>query len=125
MTALADQNSFPQKAGRGMMTDWLSIVNVGASGAPTPDTNKSDPGFTWARASAGVYNITFPPCPRGVIKPLIVKTATPTVFTAHVTAFSDTAGTATIRYNNAAGAATDPANGDIIGCVLKGAQYSQ
>lgn len=123
---LADQGGrVPSFGGRGQMTDWLSVVDVGAVGAPTVNSAQSDAGFTWTRTGAGVYNITFPGCPRGIIDPKIIRSAAPTVFTCHVTARDMGAGTATIRYNNAAGAATDPASGDIIGCVLKGAAFSQ
>lgn len=123
--ALADQSYQPSQGGRGVPITWRSVVNVGAAGAPTPDSDASDPGFTWARTGAGVYNVTFPACPRGDIIPKIVRSAASTVFTAVVTALDVRAGTATIRFNNAAGAATDPANGDIIGCQLEGSALSR
>jgi hypothetical protein len=119
MPTIQDLHRTPAFGGRGNMTDWLSVVDVGAAGAATPDGSKSDPGFTWTNAGAGLFTVTFPPSARGVLVPLIVRSAAPTVFTAHVTALDITAGTATVRYNNAAGAATNPANGDIIGCIIK------
>lgn len=125
MPNLADQSYYPASGGRGQPISWRSVVDVGGSGAPTINSDASDPGFTWTRTGAGVYNITFPACPRGDIIPKIIKTAAPTVFTAHVTALSVTAGTATIRFNNAAGAATDPASGDIIGAQLEASAYSR
>jgi hypothetical protein len=121
MPALNDQSRTRAMGGRGEPTLWMSIANIAGGGAPTVDSDQSDPGTTWARTGAGVYNVTFPPALRGKVHPEILKTAAPTVFTAHVTALSVTAGTATIRFNNAAGAATDPASGDIVGFTFTGA----
>lgn len=118
---IADQHRTPAFGGRGNMTTLISVVDIGAAGAPTVNSNQSDPEIGWTRTGAGVYDVTFPPCPRGIFDPKIVRTAAPTVFTVHVTARNMPAGTATVRFNNAAGAATDPANGDIVGAVLHGA----
>lgn len=114
----------PAKGGRGEVTKWICHVDVGASGAPTVSAAKSDPDWTWTRASAGLYDITFPPGVRGHVKPLLLKSATPTVFFGVCLAQDVTAGTAQIRYCNIAGAATDPASGDIIGAELVAAGFS-
>lgn len=100
-------------------------INIGGSGAVTSVANM--PGIFAVRASAGVYNITL--CKNvasattaaataiGVndweIRPTL-KSVTPTVFSVQVTAEAPKSGTMTIRTNNAAGAATDPASGDAI-----------
>jgi hypothetical protein len=117
---LADESRVPKWGGRGMMTDWLCRAAIGAAGVATVDSEHSDPKTTLARTGAGVYNATFPGAARGFVDPKIIRSAASTVFTAVVTALDIAAGTATIRFNNAAGAATDPANGDIVGYVVVG-----
>lgn len=120
MPHMSDMSRFPAMSGRGNVTTWLSQVDIGAAGAPTPAAS-SDPGFTWTRTGAGVYDVVFPQCTRGLAAPVIQKTAAATVFTAVLTARDMRAGTCTVRFNNAAGAATDPANGDVVGLIILGA----
>lgn len=100
-------------------------INIGGTGAVTSVVNM--PGIFAVRSSAGVYAITLCRDTTSAATAaatafgvpdwevyLTLKSATPTVFTAQVTAEAATSGTMTIRTNNAAGAATDPASGDVI-----------
>lgn len=104
----------PAYNGRGMRVTACCHVNIGAVGAPTVDATKcDDPGMTISRVSAGLYNLVYPKSVDARIDVELVS-ATPTVFGHVLTAKSATAGTAVLRINNAAGAATDPANGDAI-----------
>ncbi len=92
-------------------------LNIGATGAVGTQIF-GPPGVTYTRSSAGVYTIVYPAALGMALIPYIAKSAAPTVFDAMITAKNQTAGTATVTYTNAAGAATDPANGDIIGMIF-------
>lgn len=92
-------------------------INIGATGAVGSQIF-GPPGVTLTRNSAGNYSVVYPAALGVAIIPYVAKSAAPTVFEASVTAKSATAGTATIQFANAAGTATDPANGDIIGILF-------
>ena len=90
-------------------------VTYGASGAPTDAPDHPSIGTT--RNSAGNYALKFPPCADFDLDFCIISPAL-TVANVVMTALNPTAGTATIVVTNAAGAATDPANGDSIHLCL-------
>lgn len=102
-------NPYPTRGGEINTVLSRAVVPIGGTGAP--GTIAGAPGFTIARASAGFYNITFPPCVDISIFVQLMSPV-PTVFDAVVTARNAAAGTATIKTYNAAGTITDPANGD-------------
>lgn len=98
------------------------IVNIGATGAPTL-VGGAD--WTIVRNSAGNYSVTFPPTVAQAtsltrLKGGIVKSAASTVTKIVVTAFSETAGTATFVTALTSATAVDPANGDILWLELVG-----
>jgi len=92
-------------------------INIGATGAVGSQIF-GPPGVTLTRTGTGTYTLVYPAALGVAIVPYIAKSAAPTVFDASVTAKSATAGTATIVTANAAGTATDPANGDILGLLF-------
>lgn len=92
-------------------------INIGATGAVGSQIF-GPPGVTLTRTGTGTYTIVYPAALGMAIIPYIAKSAAPTVFDVSVTAKSATAGTATIVTANAAGTATDPANGDILGLLF-------
>lgn len=95
-------------------------VAIGAAGAvdSTITGFRVPAGITVANTGAGTFSVVYPICPNVTIKPCIELSAAATVVTAILTAKSPTAGTATLRTNNAAGAATNPASGDLIGLTF-------
>jgi hypothetical protein len=92
-------------------------INIGATGAVGTQV-VGCAGVTFTRTGAGTYTLVYPAAVAGALIPYVAKSAAPTVFDCSVTARNVTAGTATIVFANAAGAATDPANGDIVGLLL-------
>jgi len=92
-------------------------INIGATGAVGSQIF-GPPGVTLTRTGTGTYTLVYPAALGVAIVPYIAKSAAPTVFDVSVTAKSATAGTATIVTANAAGTATDPANGDILGLLF-------
>jgi hypothetical protein len=92
-------------------------LNIGATGAVGSQVF-GPPGVTFTRSSAGTYTLVYPAALGVALIPYIAVSAAGTVIDATVTAKSATAGTATIVTRNAAGAATDPANGDIVGLLF-------
>lgn len=91
----------------------IPIVAAGAVGAVL--NYQDDPNITVTHGTAGVYSLTFPPSAdiRGTIDCTLVSAAG-TVKGFYWSAFAPNAGTAQITTTNAAGAATDPANGDSL-----------
>lgn len=108
---------------------WRAHVAIGGAGAPTvttiQDAQQGVIGVT--RSGAGTYAITFPALAAIAtsipsITCTILQSAATTVTNAFPTAFSPTAGTATIvTYLNATGTAVDPANGDSFMIEIEGA----
>jgi hypothetical protein len=94
----------------------FSKVAIGGTGAVGAITGC--PGFSYTRTGTGAYTMVFPACVDALILPSFISAAGPTIFDITVTAMSATAGTATFQTRNAAGAATDPASGDILGFVV-------
>jgi hypothetical protein len=87
-------------------------ITIGAVGVVASTANLPD--IAIARTGAGTYSVVFAiPAPDWEFYPGI-KSAAGTIATAGLTAESPTLGTATLVTRNAAGAATDPANGDVI-----------
>lgn len=95
----------------------IPIVAAGAVGSPL--NYQDDPNITVTHGTAGVYSLTFPPSAdiRGTIDCTLVSAAG-TVKGFYWSAFAPNSGTAQITTINAAGAATDPANGDTIAITL-------
>lgn len=93
------------------------LINIGATGAPTV-APAAVTAITVTRTGAGTYNVTFPAqlsTATCYVRAYVVLSAATTVAQATITAFSQTAGTATfVTALNAAGTAVDPANGDIL-----------
>lgn len=113
---IGDQNKWMAYACKRDTVASKAIVDIGATGAPTVNSG-SDPDWTVTRASAGVYNITFPPTPAqnicgSELCAWISLSSAVTVTTATVTAVNYTAGTATIRTTLGGATAADPASGD-------------
>ena len=120
--AAGDYDGAPVRSYQQDRRDYSWNINIGATGAPTLATD-ADPGFTIARNSAGNYSLTFPPYPAGGGARLVAtiqQSAAGTVVTAAPTALDMAAGTATLITRNAAGAATDPANGDKLNVEVRG-----
>lgn len=95
-------------------SEWVEMyvsVTIGATGAV--GATVIDAPITVTRASAGTYTLTYPYGYDAVVSPQVVSPAS-TINGANCTAVSGSAGTATVVTRNAAGAATDPANGDIL-----------
>ena len=115
MTAVAaDIADYPFKAARREGSFISMLVPIGATGA-VGTLDVDDPGMSISRASQGVYNVVFPTCPAGRIHVSIVKSAARTIISAFgASTPSFTAGTWQFHCVDAAGAATDPANGDIL-----------
>lgn len=96
------------------------LVNIGATGAPTIAPTGTV--FGISRSGTGTYALTFPAhlsANNAFLRVTVALSAATTVAQATVTAFSQTAGTATfVTALNAAGTAVDPANGDILAVQL-------
>jgi hypothetical protein len=93
---------------------FREIVSIGASGAATYTSGDSDdPGFTCAKNTTGIYDLTYPKGKRAWIH-VSLQSASLTVVGCVTTARDANAGTATIKTlagTNAA-VATEPASGD-------------
>jgi hypothetical protein len=87
---------------------WTVTNSSGAISAASDNT----PGFTLTRASAGVYTAVVPKAYAGF--PPIIQPVTDTACSWKVTAYDAQAGTATIEFMDAAGAAGELASGDSI-----------
>lgn len=108
-----DSELRPYRSHDRALTKQWARVTIGGSGVATVAASSS--GFTCVRASAGVYTVGFRAGLDGLVPDVSIKSAAPTIFGWQWTAFDATAGTGTLRFNNAAGAATDPASGDVLG----------
>lgn len=93
---------------------------IGAAGAvdPTIAGYRASAGCTLTNTGAGTFTGVFPACPNVAPLPYVAVSAAGTVVDAVCTAYSATAGTIALTTKNAAGAATNPASGDIIGLIL-------
>lgn len=122
MPNLRDTNVNPVRSTERELTQLTSSIAIGAAGAvdSTIAGYRVAPGVVVTNTGAGTFSVTFPACPNATIKPFVEVSAAATVITAILTAKNPGAGTATLRTNNAAGAATNPASGDLIGLVIFG-----
>jgi len=91
-------------------------ATIGAAGAvPSPLTSQDDQNMSVTHGTAGVYALTFPPAADADAElDVTFVSAAGTIKTAWVTAFSPTAGTASVTFGNGGGTATDPASGDTV-----------
>jgi hypothetical protein len=92
-------------------------LNIGATGAVGSQIF-GPPGVTFTRTGAGTYTLVYPPALGLSLVPFVAVSAAGTVIDGTITAKNAPAGTATVVFRNAAGAATDPANGDIVGLLF-------
>jgi hypothetical protein len=106
-----EQNPYPAQAGNPDVVIASAMLNIGAAGAVSSVSGA--PGVAAANAGAGLFSVTYPPSVDVYIQ-VTVKSAAATVITGMVTARVPGSGTATVRTNNAAGAATNPASGDEV-----------
>lgn len=104
--------AYPARTGRGDRKLCNAIITIGAAGAVSSIV-ADDPAFTAANAGAGLFSLTFPKCVRAYITALLVSPAS-TVKQVYLTALNASAGTATLGTSSGAGAATNPASGDLI-----------
>lgn len=111
MSNLGDSYTSPVRSqDRDVILSSASVA-IGAVGAATVT---GSPGINVVRTGAGTYDLSYKASPAGRFFVFIAQSAT--VFSVKGTAFvptDDTAG-ATFVTANAAGAATDPADGDIL-----------
>jgi hypothetical protein len=114
MTAISgDMSNWPAlsaKRDRVVLAAEQAIGAAGAVGVLVSD----DPGVVVTKnAAAGTYDIVFPKAIRGSLRATIVSPLG-TIKGSWMTAFNAAAGTAQLVTGNAAGAATNPADGDIV-----------
>ncbi len=92
---------------------------IGGAGAVSSLQFQDDPNMSVTHGATGVYTLTFPPGADGNGQlDVSVVSAAGTVRGAWTSAFAPNSGTASITTVNAAGTATDPANGDVIMITL-------
>lgn len=109
----AEQKARPfTSAGRARVQQWARFT-VGAAGAVTLDTDFSDPGISLGTFSTGVAALTYPACPKALLRATLQPAAITEDLALQFTAQSSTAGTATLEAH-VAGVATTPAEGDVI-----------
>jgi hypothetical protein len=106
----ADVPSYPLRAARRDVVVFEGSVVIGAAGAVS-STDVDEPTMTVTLGTTGQYALVLPPAKKGRLY-WGWKTAAGTVKIAYLTAFSPTAGTATLQFANDAGVATAPASGD-------------
>lgn len=102
------------------LTLMTASVAIGAAGAvdSTIAGYRVPTDLVVTNAGAGLFTVVFPPSPNAVFTVGIEVSAAGTVIDAGATAKSATAGTASFTTRNAAGAATNPASGDLIWIVI-------
>lgn len=101
-------------------TIMTASVAIGAAGAvdATITGSRVPANLVVANTGAGTFSVAYPACPNCTIVPAIELSAAGTVQQAFLTAKAPTSGTATLTTRNAAGAATNPASGDLISIVI-------
>lgn len=113
---VANAGDFPAYTKKSAKRDRYTFIAdqaIGAAGAVGTLT-ADDPGITVAKnAGAGTYDITFPKCLAARIFATLVSAAG-TVKITNLATISATAGTAQLITSAPGGAATNPANGDVI-----------
>lgn len=105
-------NQFPQQNVNAERVAFALNLPIGASGAP--GTIAGAPGFTFTRTGAGTYTGTMPKVVDIYFNAINCISAAGTVIDGTFTAVSASAGTFAFTTRNAAGTATDPANGDTL-----------
>src|SRR6476659_283400 len=120
--ALRDISAKPVFCSELNLTMMTASVAIGAAGAvdSTIAGYRVPGGITVANTGAGTFSLVYPVAPNATILVWVEQSAAGTVIDAGLTAKSPTAGTAAITTRNAAGAATNPASGDLIGIVIFG-----
>lgn len=116
-TNLGNIAAFPAKATCIDTVISRASIVVGAAGAVAVVVG--DMGISAVNAGAGTFTVTFPSMP-GTRQSILLQlqSAALTVVDAVITALDTGAGTATVKTLNAAGAATNPASGDIVVIVF-------
>jgi hypothetical protein len=125
--ALRDTSNKPVFGTELDLTIVTSSVAIGAAGAvdSTIAGYRVAPGVTMTNTGAGTFSLVYPIAPNATILVFVESSAAGTVIDATLTAKSATAGTASITTRNAAGAATNPASGDLIGIIIFGLPNGQ
>lgn len=109
MTYVSEVAKSPVRAGLLQPCIVQALADIGATGAPTLDTN-SDPGVTITRAGAGDYDLTFPI--GGVVRPPKIVAVSDNIDVVQVRAFDAAAGTCSIQcYSDGGSTAADPSSG--------------
>ena len=85
---------------------------IGASGAPGT-LQSGGAGWAFTRTGAGTYTFTFPKAVDAVFN-IQIESNAGTVIDVTLSTISASAGTGGMVTRNAAGAATDPASGDVL-----------
>jgi hypothetical protein len=100
-------------------SEWVEMfVKIPIGGTGAVGTLVKDSEIDVVRDSAGQYTLTYPKG-QDCVPVIATVSAAATIITCAPTAMDATAGTLTVVCRNAAGAATDPASGDILRIVLK------
>lgn len=122
MPQFGDGSQYPMKAATPATLLRRAVIDIGATGAPTVNT---DPGIGVTRNTTGLYDVTFNPIADytktlPVLEVGVLKSAATTVAGAVIVAFSPTNGTAQFRtFLATPGTGVDPANGDQLWLELK------
>ena len=118
MTAIAgDIPDYPALSAKRDRVDLCAEQTIGAAGA-VGALVADDPGFTCAKnAGAGTYDLTFPKAIAAKLFCQVVSAGT--VKIVNTVAINAAAGTAQIVTSAPGGAATNPANGDVLHIMLK------
>lgn len=111
-----DYDAFPASARKPDFRIFTAKVAIGATGAPTLT---GDEGITISRSGTGTYALVYPAFPDDA-NVLVTPRQSATIANAAASAISPTAGTATIVTRDFAGAAADPANGDVLQIEISG-----
>ena len=115
MTAVAGNmgNQYKLLTGKNERLEYFITVPIGAAGA-VGAVVADDAQTTATLNGTGDYTVTFPTAPSGAIGNCEVLSPAGTIKSRSHVAFDPTAGTWRFNTNNAAGAATQPASGDVI-----------
>jgi hypothetical protein len=119
--SIANMNTTPMAAAT-MDTVRLCANAAISGGAGAVVATYGDRGVTVVQGAAGTYNVTYPKIPGPATGAaatrfqmhVTVQSAALTIASVIVTAGAPTSGTATFKTLNAAGAAANPADGDVL-----------
>lgn len=122
VTTAAEQKARPfSSAGRARVHQWARFT-VGSAGAVTLDTAFSDPGISLGNFTTGVAALSYPSCPKALIKLTIQPNAVTDDNKIQLTAQDTSAGTATVKVD-VGGVATTPASGAVIYAEVIGERH--